>query len=76
MANAKQVDRIIHYIDCLDYREKLEVLEKLVRLIKNPGHEEGMRTGHSLLELKGLGKEIWKGIDVPGYINSERNAWE
>jgi hypothetical protein len=30
---------------------------------------------HSLLELKGLGKEIWRGVDAQKYINRERNSW-
>jgi hypothetical protein len=31
---------------------------------------------HSILELEGLGKEIWEGIDVEKYIEEERNSWE
>ena len=31
---------------------------------------------HSLLELEGLGKEIWESIDVEKYIEEERNSWE
>lgn len=27
---------------------------------------------HSLLELRGLGKEIWEGIDAQEYVNQER----
>jgi hypothetical protein len=30
---------------------------------------------HSFLELEGLGKEVWKGIDAQEYINQERDAW-
>jgi hypothetical protein len=30
---------------------------------------------HSFLELEGLGKEIWKGIDAQEYINQERDSW-
>ncbi len=70
-----QVDKILNYIDCLNYKEKLEVLEKLVHLIKNPAQRKA-RVGHSLVELKGLGKEIWKGIDVPDYIDNQRNSWD
>ncbi len=31
---------------------------------------------HSLLELEGLGKEIWEGIDPQKYIDEERKSWD
>ena len=30
----------------------------------------------SILELKGLGKALWKGIDAAAYVNAERDSWE
>ena len=30
---------------------------------------------HSVMELKGLGKELWRGIDVDKYIEEERRSW-
>ena len=30
---------------------------------------------HSILELRGLGKEIWQGIDGQEYIESEHASW-
>ncbi len=30
---------------------------------------------HSIMELRGLGKEIWNGIDAQEYINNERASW-
>ena len=30
----------------------------------------------SLLELEGLGKEVWKGIDPDEYIAQERDSWD
>jgi hypothetical protein len=29
----------------------------------------------SILELSGLGKEIWHGIDAQEYVDRERNSW-
>jgi hypothetical protein len=29
----------------------------------------------SILELEGLGKEIWNGIDAGEYVNQERDSW-
>jgi hypothetical protein len=31
---------------------------------------------HSLLELRGLGREIWQGIDPKKYIDELRNDWD
>jgi len=33
------------------------------------------KTRLSLKDLKGLGKEIWKDIDVEDYIKEERESW-
>jgi len=30
---------------------------------------------HSIMELEGLGKEIWEGIDAQEYVNQERASW-
>jgi hypothetical protein len=30
---------------------------------------------HSFLELEGLGKEVWEGIDAQEYVNQERDSW-
>jgi AbrB family looped-hinge helix DNA binding protein len=34
-----------------------------------------LRRSISLRDLKGLGKEIWKDIDVEDYIKKERESW-
>ena len=30
----------------------------------------------SLLELEGLGKEVWQGIDPDEYVAQERDSWD
>jgi len=30
---------------------------------------------HSIMELCGLGKEIWEGVDAQEYVNGERDSW-
>lgn len=30
----------------------------------------------SLLELRGLGKECWKGVDPVAYVCGERDSWD
>ncbi|MCH7620845.1 MAG: hypothetical protein IH870_03005 [Chloroflexi bacterium] len=44
----------------------------------NPQKLEDFSTGepsYSVLELKGLGKEIWHGIDAQEYVDQERSSW-
>ena len=31
---------------------------------------------HGITELRGLGKEIWQGIDAQDYVNAERDSWD
>ena len=30
---------------------------------------------HSILELRGLGKELWAGVDAAEYVARERDSW-
>lgn len=30
----------------------------------------------SILELRGMGKEIWKGIDPAAHVDKERRSWD
>ena len=34
-----------------------------------------LRPRRSLLELRGMGKSIWREIDVDEYLNRERSSW-
>jgi hypothetical protein len=31
---------------------------------------------HSILELEGLGAEIWEGVDAQEYVNALRDEWD
>jgi plasmid stability protein len=30
----------------------------------------------SILELRGLGKELWKGMDAAAHVEAERRSWD
>ena len=36
---------------------------------------EGVKT-HSIVELAGLGADLWRSIDVEQYLKEERDSWE
>ena len=54
-----------------EYRISKEFYSDFLRLF-----DEGVAADeHSILELQGLGKEIWNGIDAQDYVNCERSSW-
>jgi len=56
----------------LSHEEQVRLIEEL--RARNAG-EPGAGPKHSILELRGLGKEIWEGIDAQEYVNRERASW-
>ena len=60
-------------IQSLKPEEQLSLVEIIsARLKKTLGKK---RIKHSILELEGLGAEIWKGIDAQDYVRKERESW-
>ncbi len=38
---------------------------------------EGKKTGkYSIMDLAGVGKEVWEGLDAQEYVREERRSWE
>jgi len=65
---------VLNQAQHLTTEEQLQLLEELAALIRRQGVTRSKK--HSIMELKGLGKEIWEGVDVEKYIDEERNSWE
>jgi len=51
----------------------LEIPAEKDPLSESPGSGHENRT--SILELRGLGKAIWQGVDAQEYVNRERASW-
>ncbi len=66
-------DGILQQIQLLTPDEQLQLLGDIAAMLRQQVTAEPM---HSIMELKGLGKEIWQGIDVEKYIDEERNLWD
>jgi hypothetical protein len=61
-------------IKCLSIDEQLTLLEIIsTRLKKSIGKR---RKKSSIMELEGLGANIWKGIDAQDYVHKERESWD
>jgi len=54
-------------------QEKRSTAQEVVHLLE--GSLKPMKT-HHITELKGLGKEVWKGINVEEFLTKERNSWK
>ena len=52
--------------------EQLRLLEDLAALVRRRITPTPKR---SILELEGLGKDTWQGIDAQEYVNQERASW-
>ncbi|CAN5802681.1 hypothetical protein BH20ACI4_BH20ACI4_14090 [soil metagenome] len=61
------------YVKPLPDKEKLRLIAKVSSDLVESEDEKPKR---SLLELEGLGKEIWEGIDAQEYVNELRNEWD
>ena len=66
------------YQDVLIRAQKLNPLEQLRLLETLAGamrRQSTVKSHCSILELQGLGKEIWKDVDAQKYVDEERDSW-
>jgi hypothetical protein len=54
--------------------EQTKLIKMLVDVVAKP--IAGSSKQRSLLELEGLGAEIWAGIDAQEYVNQLRDEWD
>lgn len=72
MATAIRVNKIVREIEELDYSSQLNILSRVVNLLKKSDEKKI----YNLTDLKGLGKEIWQNHNVDDYIAKERESWD
>jgi hypothetical protein len=65
-------EEVLARVRRLDADAQRHLLRDLTALIEEREAGQGQR---SILELSGLGKEIWQEIDVDEYLRQERQAW-
>ena len=63
---------LLSKVDQLETSDQLRLLEDLAALLRR---SLSVSERHSILELQGLGKEIWEGIDAQEYVDRERSSW-
>lgn len=52
--------------------EQLRLISEVLSIVR---HRLIPKPKRSILELEGLGKEVWQGIDAQEYVNQERDSW-
>ena len=72
MNNSINIVQIVNQIEKLDYNSKINILSRLVDLLKREGK---VSQPYSITSLKGLGKNVWQKIDTDLYLSEERGSW-
>jgi hypothetical protein len=67
------VNRIIKEIEGLDYSGKIDLLSRIVGMLKK---KDTVNLQTDLTNLRGLGKDLWQKTNVDSYISDERNSWD
>jgi hypothetical protein len=70
--SAASYESILHLADSLSRDEKLRLIRELATRTEEGTSAEKER---SVLELSGLGKEIWNQVDAQEYVSRERASW-
>jgi len=68
----RKLEAICKDISGLTGNEKKILLAKLISEIKI---RYNMTKTNSILDLKGVGKEIWHNINAQDYVDAERSSW-
>ena len=75
--NAVTVEQLYHaYIEPISMADQLRLIALMSQHLAQATGQPAALTPRSLLELEGLGAEIWNGIDAQDYVNALRDEWE
>ena len=70
--SAKEYRELLDRAAHLNVEEQRRLLADLAAIVRDRSSGQARR---SILELKGLGKDCWKGVDVQEYLEQERSSW-
>jgi len=54
-------------------RSRRSLSKEVIQLLTDATQKREL---HSLLDLRGLGRELWSGIDADRHVAEERQAWD
>lgn len=67
------LNEVLNHVQYLPVDEQLQLVKELESLVRE---QATVKPSRSLLELEGLGAEIWQDVDVQKYIDQERDSWD
>ncbi len=70
------VAEIMEQAKTLSLQERKELVKQLVDTLDTPVTKTPAQEKHSILELAGLGAEVWQGIDAQEYVDQLRSEWD
>lgn len=73
MDSTININQIVNEIEKLDYNDKINIMSRIVNLLKR---EEISKQAYSITRLKGLGKNVWQKTNIADYISEERESWD
>lgn len=77
MSKSTKVDQVVKDLHLLNETEKVIVLKRLVKLIKEPQKSIlKNKKVPKLTDLAGVGKDVWEKINVDDYIRELRHEWD
>ncbi len=65
-------EHILRDVESLSRAEQLRLISELT---ENLRLEATPAVHTSILDLQGLGKDVWQGVDAQDYVHSERSSW-
>lgn len=66
-------DSLYRKIQARAKRERRSVAQEVVHILSQVTEQS---RSLSILELQGLGKEVWRRVDAARYVNKERRQWD
>ena len=69
------IEAMIEEIRTLPVYERKRLIRLIVDTLPDDGEQDSAKR-HSILELAGLGKDIWDGVDAQVYIDELRDEWD
>lgn len=73
MVRACVSESLLVEVERLGPEDQLYLLEYLAMLVRRRLRAS---TRRGLLELQGLGKEVWEGVNAQEYVDQERATWD
>ena len=66
-------DQTLNMARRLNLPEQLQLLEALSKMVRRRVDKPKM---HTVMDLEGLGAEIWQNVDAQTYVSQERASWD